>query len=161
MAHDVSLTLIEKMQFRLRTGSGHDVVMDAAGAAGGENAGPRPMEMLLAALAGCASMDVISILRKMRQDITVYEVAAHGETQDEHPQRFTVITLTHRVAGRAVVESMVRRAIFLSMSRYCPVYAMLSPSVPIVVRYEISDVAGGLVVSGEVRASGDLESVST
>jgi putative redox protein len=150
MAGDVTLTLIDKMQFRLHTGSGHDLVMDASSDAGGESAGPRPMELILAALGSCAAMDVISILRKMRQGVTAYEVTAHGEAAVEHPQVYTSALVIHRIAGRELIEANVRRAIFLSMSRYCPVFAMLSPTVPITVRYQIADAGGAAVASGEI-----------
>ncbi len=155
MSNDISVRLIDKMRFRLHTGSGHDVVMDASSTAGGENAGPRPMELVLASLGGCAAMDVISILRKMRQDVTAYEVSAHGEAAEEHPQRYTSIVVTHHVGGSGLVEANVRRAIFLSMSRYCPVFAMLSPSVPITVRYEINEGEGEIVATGDVELGGD------
>lgn len=152
MANDVTVSLLEKMQFRVATGSGHSLVIDASRDVGGEGAGPRPMELQLAALAGCSAMDVLSILRKMRQEVTAYEVSSHGEMALEHPQRYTDVILTHRVGGDAIHEDGVRRAIELSMIRYCPVYAMLSPGVRITERYEIRDVAGNLTASGEVVA---------
>ena len=156
MAHDVTLTLIDGLQFGLRTGSGHDVIMDAGSAVGGGDAGPRPMELVLAALGGCAGMDVIAILRKMRQDVSSYEVTAHGETAAEHPKRYVSAVVTHRIAGSGLVEASVRRAIYLSMSKYCPVFAMLSPAVPITLRYQIREGASGATVaSGEVALDGD------
>ncbi len=151
MASDVTVTLIDAMQFRMHTGSGHDLVLDAGSAVGGGNAGPRPTELVLAALGGCAGMDVIAILRKMRQSVTSYEVTAHGETATDDPKRYVSAVLTHRIAGAGLVEANVRRAILLSMTRYCPVFAMLAPTVPITVRYEIrADASGATVASGEV-----------
>ncbi len=152
MANDVTVSLLEKMQFRVGTGSGHSLVIDASPDVGGAGAGSRPMELQLAALAGCSAMDVLSILRKMRQEVTAYEVSSHGETAPDHPQRYTDIVLTHRVSGDAIREDSVRRAIELSMTRYCPVYAMLSPTVRIVERYEIRDGTGKLMASGDVAA---------
>lgn len=150
MAKETTLTLLEKMQFRVRTGSGHEITIDASADVGGEDAGPTPMELQLAALAGCAAMDVISILRKMRQEVTAYACHAAGEAANEHPKRYTGIVVTHRLRGRGVAEANVRRALHLSVSRYCPVFAMLSPGVPVTVRYEIADEAGGALVAGEV-----------
>jgi len=150
MANETTLTLLDKMQFRVRTRSGHEITIDASADVGGEDAGPQPMELQLAALAGCAAMDVISILRKMRQEVTAYACHTAGETANEHPKRYTGIVVTHRLWGRGVAEANVRRALGLSMSRYCPVFAMLSPGVPITVRYEIGDEAGGALVIGEV-----------
>jgi putative redox protein len=155
MAHTVSVDLVEKMQFRLRTGSGHEALIDASIDVGGEDAGPRPMELLLAALAGCGGMDVISMLRKMRQEITAYTVTAGGETAAGHPRMYTGIELVHRVTGVAVGEPSVRRAIYLSMSRYCPVFATLSPAVPVRVAYEIAEPDGSGLRTGEVRLDGE------
>ena len=158
MPKEVALELVQEMQFRLETGSGHQIVIDHRFDVGDAGAGPRPMELQLGALAGCAAMDVVSILRKMRQEITAYGVTATGETAAEHPRRYTSILVTHRLRGSGIVEAQVRRAIFLSMSQYCPVFAMLSPTVPISVRYVIQDDdAGGAEVAGEVTLDGDVE----
>ena len=108
------------------------------------------MELQLVALAGCASMDVISILRKMRQHVTGYACHAAGETASEHPKAYVRIVVTHRLRGRGIVEENVRRALHLLMTRYCPVFAMLSPGVPIAMRYEIEEEGSGALVVGEV-----------
>jgi len=148
MAKSVSLELLQAMQFRVHTGSGHDVVIDASSDVGGMDGGPGPTELLLSALAGCAAMDVISILRKMRKDVTSYRVDAHGEQSATHPRKFTTVVVTHRLAGPNVHEANVRRAIALSMARYCPVYAVLAPAVQIEERYEITNPATLAVISG-------------
>jgi putative redox protein len=150
MGHNVTVSLVDEMRFTLSTGSGHEITIDASPAVGGHDAGPRPMELVLAGLAGCGSMDVISILRKMRQRVTGYEVTARGETAEEHPRRYVQIDVVHRITGDGVAEANVRRAIYLSMSRYCPVFAMLSPTLPIAVRYELLDRAGELRAAGAV-----------
>jgi putative redox protein len=81
-----SVELMGDMAFQAGTGSGHSPALDAAPEAGGTECGPRPMEMLLVGLGGCTGMDVISILRKMRQDVTGYEVRVRGERASEHPK---------------------------------------------------------------------------
>lgn len=146
---EAHLTLTEDLQFRAATGSGHDVLLDSGLA--GKTGGPSPVEMVLVALGGCGSMDVISILRKMRQDVTTYDVHVIGDRSDEHPKVFTSITMTHALAGNGIEESSVSRAITLSMTRYCPVFAMLSPTVPIRVYYTIHDAAGAPVAAGEIE----------
>jgi putative redox protein len=108
------------------------------------------MELQLLALGGCGAMDTISILRKMRQDVTDYEVRLTHERSSEHPRVFTSITMTHAVRGRALAEGMIRRAISLTMARYCPVYAMLQPTVDIRERYEITDETTGATTSAEI-----------
>jgi putative redox protein len=151
MAHNVELDLIKGMQFRVRTGSAHELTIDASTDVGGVNAGARPMELVLASLAGCEAMDTISMLRKMRQDVTSYSVEVRGTQAPEHPKKYTAIEVTHRLAGNGIGDANVRRALFLSMSRYCPVFAMLSPSVPVRVLYEIRDAEGAVTAVGEVR----------
>lgn len=152
MPHTVDLELLDGLRFRVRTGSGHEIEIDSGDeAAGGGDGGARPMELVLASLAGCAAMDVMSILRKMRQNVASYRVSTSGERAQEHPKKYTTIEIVHRLAGTGIGEPNVRRAIFLSMSRYCPVFAMVAPSVPVRVRYEISDAAGTMRVTGEIR----------
>ena len=93
MANDMSVRamLKEEMCFDVETGSGHHLLLDAAEHNGGQDKGPRPMEMLLVALATCASMDILAILRKKRQDITAYEVRVHGGRTEDHPRVFVEI----------------------------------------------------------------------
>jgi putative redox protein len=150
MARDVRVSLTQKLQFVARTGSGHELLMDTSSATGGENAGPRPTEVQLAALGACTAMSVLSILRKMRMDVRAYDVDVHGEQAAEHPQAFTAITLSHRISGRDLREDDVRRAIELTVERYCPISTMLSATVPIRERYALVDDEGGATVSGEI-----------
>ena len=86
------------------------------------------MELIVAGLAGCTGMDVISILQKMRQDVTAYEVRVNGVQAEEHPRVYTTVTVEHVVTGHNLDESKVQRAVELSETRYCPVSAMLGKS---------------------------------
>ncbi len=147
---EATLHLVDGMHFVARTQTGHDVHLDANPDVGGTEAGPRPMEMVLVALGGCGAMDVVSILRKMRQDVSVYDVRVSGERAAEHPRVYTRITIEHRLSGRRLAEANVRRAIELSMTRYCPVLAMLHPKVAITSAYEIRDEMTGAHVAGVV-----------
>lgn len=113
------------MRFEAEAGSGHHITLDAAEHGGGHNTGFRPMEMLLVGLAGCTGMDVISILRKKRQDITAYEVQVTGRRAEDHPMVFVEITVEHIVTGRHIQPEAVARAIELSETRYCGAGAML------------------------------------
>ena len=144
------LRLVEGLHFTGRSPSGHEVEFDSRIDDEGPTAGPSPMEMQLLALGGCGAMDTISILRKMRQQVTDYEVALTHERAAEHPRVFTSITITHTFEGRELAESMVRRAVALPMARYCPVFAMLRPAVDIRERYTITDLATGATASGEL-----------
>lgn len=113
------------MQFDAEAGSGHHMTLDAAEHGGGHNAGARPMELLLMGLGGCTGMDVISILRKKRQQVTGYEVHVAGIRAEEHPMVFVEITVEHVVTGHHIQSEAVARAIQLSEERYCGAGAML------------------------------------
>ena len=118
-------SLQEGMRFVARSGSGHSVTLDAPHVGGGEDLGFRPMELLLVGLAGCTGMDVISILRKQRQQVTGYEVRVLGVRAEEHPMVFVEITVEHVVTGHQIQPEAVARAIALSEERYCGAGAML------------------------------------
>ena len=113
------------MRFDAEAGSGHHVTLDAAELDGGQNAGFRPMEMLLVGLGGCTGMDVISILRKKRLQVTGYEVHVSGIRAEDHPMVFVEITVEHIVTGYHIQPEAVARAIQLSEERYCGAGAML------------------------------------
>jgi putative redox protein len=117
------------------TGTGFNLTFDTADA-GELRAGAGPTESLLAALAGCASMDVGPILRKKRQAAATYRIAVTGQRADEHPRVYTGIVVEHQVTGAVEAEAL-RRAIELSATRYCPVSAMLSRAVRIEHRYRL------------------------
>ena len=119
-----------------RTEDGETISM-AADAPHGDGSAPSPKETVLAALAACTAMDVVSILRKKRQPTARYEMAVSGESASEHPKVFTAITVEHVVSGAVQAEAL-RRSIELSATRYCPVNAMLSASVTIEHRYRLT-----------------------
>jgi len=134
-------TLETGMCFDVESGSGHHVTLDAAVQGGGQDAGFRPMELLLAGLAGCTGMDVTSILRKKRQDVTGYQVRVRGVRAEEHPMVFVEITVEHIVTGHAVQPEAVARAIQLSEERYCGAGAMLGKVAHLTHTYRIVEAA--------------------
>jgi putative redox protein len=113
------------------------IQLDASEAAGGQGKGVRPAKLILVALAGCMGMDVLSILRKKRQDVTDLEVHTHAERTSEHPKVYTHIRVTFRITGQQVDPAAVERAIELSMTKYCPTANLLKPVVPIETDYQI------------------------
>jgi len=142
MANEMSVqAMLETgMCFDVTTGSGHHVLLDAAEHNGGQDRGPRPMEMLLVALATCASMDILSILRKKRQQITAYEVRVRGERADEHPKVFVEIVVEHIFTGHAIKAEAVKRAIDLTEERYCGASAMLGKMATITHSFRLIEV---------------------
>ncbi len=129
--------LVENMQFVGTADSGHAVVMDAAPSVGGANTGSRPSELLLTAFGGCSGMDVISILRKKKQDVTGFEMNVTGEAPDKHPRMYTAIHIEYVITGRNISEEAVSRAIELSLGKYCMVGATLGKAAKITHSYKI------------------------
>ncbi|MGC9322949.1 MAG: OsmC family protein [Kosmotogaceae bacterium] len=133
---EYSAKRIGKMAFYAKTPSGHDIHMDAKEASGGDDSAPRPMEIVLAALMGCTSMDVVSILSKMKVNDYEYSISANYEYAKEHPKVFTKIELVYHFSGKNLPRDKIEKAVNLSQERYCSVTAMLKNSVDITVRIE-------------------------
>jgi len=123
--------------FLAATGSGHTLVMDGPPQAGGRNLAPRPMETVLAGTGGCAAFDVVSILRKARQDVRGCRLEIEAERAPEPPQVFTRIHMHFVVEGRGLQDKQVRRAIELSAGKYCSASIMLARTATISHDFEI------------------------
>ncbi|MCG2722401.1 MAG: OsmC family protein [Thermodesulfovibrionales bacterium] len=134
---NVKVTYVKGLQFVGDAESGHAMIMDGDKSVGGENTGPRPMELLLIAAGGCSGMDVISILNKKRQDVTGLEINVSGKKAEEYPKKFTEITVEFIVKGRKIEESAVKRAVELSMTKYCSVKATLEGTAKINYSFKI------------------------
>jgi putative redox protein len=120
--------------------SGFEVNLGASQGVGGDEDGFRPLELLGIGLAGCTGMDVISILKKKRQDVRAFEVVVDVEQAAEHPHVFTSVALKYIFKGVDLSPAAVERAIELSFTRYCPASAMLEKAVKIDHSYEIKAV---------------------
>jgi len=107
------------------SGSGHTVVMDGPEDLGGRNMGVRPMETLLLGVGGCAIYDVLSMLKKSRQQVVDCRVEVQAERADAVPAVFTSINLNFVVTGRVLKEPQVKRAVELSAEKYCSASIML------------------------------------
>lgn len=108
-----------KRRFEGTPDSGHRVTMDAKADVGGENLGPRPMEMLLMGLGGCTGIDVTLILERMRVPCERVDVVLEGERAPEPPERFMRITLTYEIDAPGATYDKVVRAVRLSQEKYC------------------------------------------
>ncbi|MGD0883536.1 MAG: OsmC family protein [Thermodesulfovibrionales bacterium] len=128
---------VDGLRFVGEASSGHALVMDADAAFGGKNTAVRPTELLLIGLGGCSGMDVVSILKKKKQDIRGLEIAIRGERAESHPRKFTDITIEFIVSGRNISGEAVQRAVDLSMEKYCSVKATLEGCAKITFSYRI------------------------
>lgn len=116
----VSTRWLENMSFESEV-NGHKIVVDAKEEAGGQDKGPRPKPLMLAALGGCTSMDVISILKKMRVELKSLNVIVEGELSEEHPKRFTKMHVIYEVEGDDIPMDKIQKAVKLSEEKYCGV----------------------------------------
>ncbi len=122
---------IEGMQMLGESGSGHTLVMDAAPSVGGRDMGIRPMELFLIGLGGCASIDVLTILRKGRHTVTDCVASIRGVRAEDDPKVFLEIYLHFTVTGKGLPANAVERAIRLSEEKYCSASAMLGKTAKI------------------------------
>jgi putative redox protein len=136
---EAKVTLLDNMQFTGTASSGHTLNMDAEDTSGGHNAGFRPMELLLVGFGGCSGMDVISILRKKKQQVSGLEVNVKGEKSDTAPKIYKEVHIEYVVKGTGVEKGAVERAISLSLDKYCSVGATLAKAGTITHSYRIID----------------------
>lgn len=128
---------VEGLTFLGESASGHQVLMDG-------NAGdkaPSPMEMVLMSVGGCSAIDVLSILKKGRNDVRDCEVKLTSERREEVPRVFTHINLHFIVTGKDLTDNIVERAVNLSAEKYCSVSLMLNKAASVTHSFEIRDVA--------------------
>jgi putative redox protein len=128
---------IGKVGFEGRSESGHTVIMDGSSEVGGENRGPRPMEMLLLGMGGCTAIDVVMILAKARQDVTDCVAHIEAERAPDHPKVFTRIHVHFVVTGRGLDPKRVEKAIQLSAEKYCSASIMLGKTATMSHDFEI------------------------
>lgn len=126
MATTATVKWMDGMAMVAESGSGHGFIMDGAPANGGRNAGARPMEVVLMGLGGCTTFDVMSILKKTRQQVTDCVVELQGERADAVPSVFTSIHVHFKVYGINLDDAKVERAVKLSAEKYCSASLMLS-----------------------------------
>lgn len=119
----VSTKWLENMAFESEI-NGHKIIIDAKEEVGGQDRGPRPKPLMLAALGGCTSMDVISILKKMRVELKSLNVIIEGELSEEHPKRYTKMHVIYEVEGEDLPMDKIEKAVSLSEEKYCGVSAV-------------------------------------
>jgi putative redox protein len=138
----VRIKWLEGVAFVAETESSHAFVMDGAPEGGGRNLGPRPMETVLAGTGGCTAYDVVTILRKTRQNVTDVAVELDAERAPADPKVFTRIHMHFVVKGRGVKPEAVERAIRMSAEKYCSASIMLGKTAEITHDYEIIEAGG-------------------
>ena len=130
---------MQDVSFKGSSESGHEVVLDGPKELGGKCLGMRPMEMMLIGMGGCTSFDVVTILKRSRQQITGCIAEIEATRADEIPKVFTSIHIHFLIKGIDLQEKAVERAIELSANKYCSASIMLGKSVKITHDFVISE----------------------
>ncbi len=123
MKHVVDLAWKQKMTFEADI-DGHKLVVDANEESGGDDLGPRPKKLMLAALAGCTGMDVIMILKKMKVEPESFSVIVEGDVADDHPKKYTKMKVIYQFKGENLPMDKLEKAVNLSEEKYCGVSAV-------------------------------------
>jgi putative redox protein len=143
MTKHAVLKQLDGIAFAAKGDSNHWVMMDGPESVGGTDAGSRPKELVLYALAGCTASDVVNILKKKRVPLQGFEMHLTGHEAEEHPKVFTDIHVEYVFFGDDISPVDVERAIELSTTKYCSVSAMLTPKVKITHSYRIEQSSVG------------------
>jgi putative redox protein len=136
MKSEINVKWNDKMSFESDI-DGHKIVIDALPESGGEGKGPRPKPFMLLALAGCTGMDVISILRKMRVEPEYFNIKIEAEVSEEHPKKYTDITVIYQFKGKNLPQDKLEKAISLSEEKYCGVSAVYREAIKMNYKIEI------------------------
>ena len=107
-------------RWQAKSGTGHELTIDGPADHGGQNAGFRAMELMLLSLGGCLGGAMLHVLRRMRQDVTGYEIKLEGVRDDQPPTVYRNVTLHHTITGRNVDEAAVKKALDFVEDKYCP-----------------------------------------
>ena len=134
---NISVKWIDGMLMVGQSDSGHAIVMDGPPEIGGENLGVRPMEMLLLGMTGCTVIDVISTLKKMREDVIDCQAEVSADRSEEYPKVFTDIHVHFVLRGKQLNPLKVDKAIKLSAEKYCSASIMIGKTAIITHDYEI------------------------
>jgi putative redox protein len=131
--------LNDAYNFEATNEQGRTIQMDASPDIGGSNLGFRPMQLLLASLGGCSSIDIVNILKKQKQDLKDIKISVDGEREkDVIPSLFTEIHIHFSLTGK-LDEEKVKKAIDLSVNKYCSVLKTLEKTAKITHSYSISN----------------------
>ena len=134
---NISVNWVDGLLMVGKSDSGHTITMDGPPESGGENLGVRPMEMLLLGVAGCTMIDVVTTLKKMRQDLSHCETKINAERATDHPKVFTNIHIQFTVKGKDLDSKKVDKAITLSAEKYCSASIMLGETATITHDFEV------------------------
>ncbi len=123
--HHVTTSFKEGMAFNADI-NGHKVMMDTTADDGGKDSGPSPKRLMLASLAGCTGIDIVSVLDKMKVAFSDFSIDVHAALTNEHPQYYNHVKITYKIKLGGEDKPKMIKAVSLSQEKYCGVYAMFS-----------------------------------
>ncbi|MCX7832638.1 MAG: OsmC family protein [Ignavibacteria bacterium] len=135
--HKIFAKNTEGMTFEIEV-SGHKITVDASEEFGGKNSGPPPKQLMLAALAGCTGMDVVSLLKKMHVEYESFNLIIEGEVNPEHPKKYNKINITYKFVGKDIPKDKIEKAVTLSLEKYCGVSAVYKKALDLTYDIEIN-----------------------
>ncbi|QRN85917.1 OsmC family protein [Clostridia bacterium] len=138
MSVDYKTEWLGDMAFEMDIG-GHKVRMDSSAEFGGEDSGPRPKPLILAGMTGCTGMDVVSILKKMKEPVDYFNMKVETELTTEHPYTYTKVHLIYRIGGKGLNHDNVNKACRLSREKYCGGIALVEKAVDFSYEVQIED----------------------
>ena len=133
------VTLGQDTRWEGVSGSGHRLTVDGPPEAGGKNEGFRPMELMLLGLGMCMGYDMVMILRRMRKEVTGYQIQLTGQRADDPPSVYTEVVLEHVITGKGLSEASVERALDLAENKYCSASAMFAKTATLTNKFRIEE----------------------
>jgi len=118
----IDVTWQDNMKFETEI-DGHKLILDSAPDVGGNDEGPRPKALMMVAIAGCTGMDVVSILKKMKVELTYFNLRVEGDLREEHPKKFEAMRVIYEFKGNNLEFEKLEKAVNLSVDKYCGVNA--------------------------------------
>lgn len=123
--HAVNTVFNGKMAFTTDI-NGHKILTDTTVDDGGEDSGPSPKRLMLASLAGCTGIDIVSILNKMKVEFSDFSIGVHAALSADHPKIYNLVKITYKIKLAEEDKAKMIKAVSLSTEKYCGVYAMFS-----------------------------------
>ncbi len=143
---EAKLEWVEEMNFKVMN-SGFETSIDATPDHGGHHKGPTPKELVLSAMLGCTAMDVVSMLKKMRQEISKFEMKVEAEKTQHYPTHFKSAVLYYFLSGDIDPAKLIK-SVDASLTKYCGVNYMISKTCLISFEIHLNDT---LIHSGPVK----------
>lgn len=124
MTNQITTTWLGNMKFESTNPSGHNLFIDAGAENGGNDEGYRPKALMISGLAGCAGLDVASLIKKMKLDVDSFKIEIDANLTEEHPKYYDKVEMNFHFYGNHLDEKKLQRAVDLSAETYCGVLEM-------------------------------------